>query len=193
MNLSSTAGHAAPEVLVVIAWHDALNSGDVGRLVDLSHPDVEVGGPRGAGHGAKLLREWVGRASIRLEPGRIFHEADTVVVEKKAQWRSPETGESNDARTVASFFVVSDGLVASVVRYPDVAEALRAADLDESHERGTSETLTTERGTRTWTRSKASTSNPAASSSSAYSPGRSSRWEPCAGSRPRRLRSSACA
>jgi hypothetical protein len=36
---------------------------------------------------------------------------------------------------VASVFVVSDGLVASVVRYPDVAEALRAANLDESHER----------------------------------------------------------
>jgi hypothetical protein len=31
--------------------------------------------------------------------------------------------------------VVRDGLVVSVVRYPEVGEALRAANLDESHER----------------------------------------------------------
>jgi hypothetical protein len=37
------------EVRVVEAWHAALNEGDVDRLVGLSHPDVEVGGPRGVG------------------------------------------------------------------------------------------------------------------------------------------------
>jgi ketosteroid isomerase-like protein len=135
MSLSSTAGYAAPELHAVIAWHEALNAGDVESLLELSHPDVEVGGPRGTGHGTQLLRGWVDRANIHIEPGRIFHEADTVVVEQEAMWRSPETGESNGAQTVASVFVVCDGLVASVVRYPDVADALRAANLDESHER----------------------------------------------------------
>jgi ketosteroid isomerase-like protein len=135
MSFSPTAGHAAPEIQAVTAWHEALNAGDVERLLKLSHPDIEVGGPRGTGHGAQILREWTTRANIHLEPGRIFHETDTVVVEQEAEWRSPETGESNGAQTVASDFVVSDGLVASVVRYPDVAEALRAANLDESHER----------------------------------------------------------
>ncbi|HJQ29047.1 MAG TPA: nuclear transport factor 2 family protein, partial [Rubrobacter sp.] len=134
----------ATEIHVVTAWHEALNAGDVERLVELSHPDVEVGGPRGTGHGAQLLREWVGRTNIRLEPGRIFHEAGTIVVEQEAEWRSPETGESNGTRTVASVFVVSDATVASVVRYRDVAEALRAANLDESHERDIGEAVTTE-------------------------------------------------
>ena len=74
-----------PELRAVEAWHEALNSGDADRIVALSQPNVEVGGPRGAGHGAGLLREWVGRANIRLEPRRVFHKADTVVVEQKAQ------------------------------------------------------------------------------------------------------------
>jgi ketosteroid isomerase-like protein len=136
MSPSSTAGHAAPEIQVVTAWHDALNAGDVDRLLELSRPDVEVGGPRGTGHGTQLLREWASRANVHLDPGRLFHEADTVVVEQEAEWRTPESGESNGALTVASVFVVRDGLVASVVRYPDLAEALRAANLDESRRYG---------------------------------------------------------
>jgi hypothetical protein len=74
----------------------------------------------------------VDRANVRLEPGRTFHEADTVVVEQGANWQPAEPG---DLQRVASVFVVDDGLVRSVVRYPDLASALRAANLDEAHER----------------------------------------------------------
>lgn len=122
------------EVTVVTAWHEALNSGDVERLVALSHPDVEVGGPRGTGRGAQLLREWIGRAGIRLDPRRIFQQADMVVVEQEAERRSAGTGGVIGIQTLASAFVVRDDRVASVSRYPDLAEALHAADLDESHE-----------------------------------------------------------
>lgn len=124
----------ASEIKAVLKWHEALNDGDIERLVALSHPKVEVGGPRGSGRGAQLLREWVDRANIRLESRRVFHRADTVVVEQEAEWRSPETGEPIGGQTVASVFVVRDGLVVSVLRYDDLAVALRVADLDESYE-----------------------------------------------------------
>lgn len=114
------------------AWHEALNAGDVERLAALSHPDVEVGGPRGTGRGAGLLREWVERANIRLYPSRFFHDEEAVVVEEEAQWRSPETGEEIGNSTVGSVFVVRDGRVASVLRHDDLAAALEAAGLDES-------------------------------------------------------------
>jgi ketosteroid isomerase-like protein len=129
---SSPASDISPEIQTVIAWHDALNNGDVERLVALSHPDVEVGGPRGTAHGAQILREWVDRTNIRLEPGRTFREANTVVAEQGAEWQSAEPG---GVQRVASVFVVSDGLVTSVVRYPDLASALRAGNLDASHEK----------------------------------------------------------
>lgn len=125
---------STPEVRVVVAWHEALNAGDLDGLAALSHPDVEVGGPRGAGRGARLLREWAQRASVRLEPRRVFHRTRTVVVEEEAEWRSPETGELVGNGTIGSVFVVRDGRVASVLRYDDLASALDAANLDETDE-----------------------------------------------------------
>ena len=132
MSFPPPAGHTSTEIQTVAAWHAALNSGDVERLVDLSHPDIEVGGPRGAAHGAQILREWVASADIRLEPLRTFHRDDTVVVEQEAEWRSAAPGA---IQTAASVFVVEDGVVKSVMRHPDLASALRAADLDETDER----------------------------------------------------------
>jgi ketosteroid isomerase-like protein len=124
----------ASEVQIVKAWHEALNDGDVDRLVTLSCPDIEVGGPRGSGHGVQLLREWVDRAGIYLEPQRIFHRADTVVVEQKAQWRSADTGQVTGSQIVGSVFVVRNGRIVRVMRYPDLANALHAGNLYESHE-----------------------------------------------------------
>jgi ketosteroid isomerase-like protein len=126
----------APEVRIVKDWHEALNGGDPDRLVELSHPDVEVGGPRGSGHGTQLLREWVDRANISLEPRRFFHRAETVVVEEEAEWRSAKTGEATGSQTAGSVFVVRDGRVARVMRYDDLAGALRAANIDGTHEVG---------------------------------------------------------
>jgi hypothetical protein len=124
----------ASEVRIVKAWHESLNEADVDRLVALSHPNIELGGPRGTGRGSQLLREWTARANIRLTPGRIFHRADTVVVEQEAEWSSPETGQVTDRQALASVFVLHDGRVASLWRYDDLVEALRTANLNESHE-----------------------------------------------------------
>jgi ketosteroid isomerase-like protein len=131
MNSPPPAGHTSTEIQTVMAWHEALNEGDVERLVELSHPDVEVGGPRGTGHGEQIVREWVDRANIHLEPERIFHDGDAVVAEQVAEWISTEP---SSRQTVASVFLVRDGLVTSVVRYPGLDDALRAADLDETQE-----------------------------------------------------------
>ncbi len=122
------------EVGTVEAWHQALNGGDIERVLALSHPDIEVGGPRGSGRGSELLREWVGRAGIYLKPRRVFRRENIVVVEQGAVWRSKDTGRLTSAQTVASVFVVRDGRIASVVRYPDVAEALRVTGVTEEHE-----------------------------------------------------------
>ena len=118
----------------VEAWHAALNAGDVERLLALSAEHVEVGGPRGAGRGTDLLREWLGRAQIRLEPRRIFARDGTVVVEQAAAWRAPDTEEQTPPQPAASVFRVREGRVGSVIRYDDLAAALAAAGLDQSDE-----------------------------------------------------------
>jgi hypothetical protein len=121
-------------VSIVNAWHEALNTGNVDRLIALSSDVIEVGGPRGRGTGpaAQLLRDWLGRAGIQLEPYRTYHRDNTVVVEQGARWQTCEAGTSAEPQTVAAVFVVKDGRVASVVRYADLASALAASGLTSS-------------------------------------------------------------
>ena len=119
---------------VVEAWHDALNAGDVERLVALSHPEIEVGGPRGGGRGEALLREWVERANVRLRPRRVYGSGDAVVAEQEAVWMTADGGNPSDSMLVASVFDVRDGRVAAVVRHGSLEEALDASGLDGSHE-----------------------------------------------------------
>ncbi len=120
---ADTDEEAAASVRVVAAWHAALNGGDVARLVGLSDPEIEVGGPHGTGSGTQLLREWVARAKVRLEPLRVVPRGGVVVVEQTATW---DDADPDPPAVVASVFVVRDGRVASVVRYDDLETALWA-------------------------------------------------------------------
>jgi len=123
-----------PEVEAVLAWHEALNAGDAERLAALSHPEVEVGGPRGSARGRQVLEDWVGRANVRLEPLRSFQNGRTVVVEEAATWRDARTGETTGEATVATIFALEGGLVAGIVRHDGLEDALRSAGLDGSDE-----------------------------------------------------------
>ena len=117
----------------VRAWHAAVNAGDLERLVALSSTDIEVAGPRGSGRGEQLLRDWFGRAGVRLEPLQTFsRDTDVVVVEQRATWAAPEGTTTSPPRTVASVFSVADGRVTSVMRYADLASALEASGLSPS-------------------------------------------------------------
>ena len=117
----------------VRAWHAALNDADVERLLTLSTADVEVGGPRGAGHGADLLRDWLARAAIHLEPGRIYGRAEVVVVEQTARWRAAD-GRLAEPQPAATIFRVRNGRVSSVMRYANIATALADAGFESSDE-----------------------------------------------------------
>jgi len=121
---------STPEVAAVLAWHEALNAGDAGRLAALSHPEVEVGGPRGGARGRQVLEEWVGRANVTLEPHRLYGRGPTVVVEERATWRDTRTGEVTGEATVATVFKLDGGLVAGVFRHDSLADALGSAGLD---------------------------------------------------------------
>jgi hypothetical protein len=123
-----------PELDSVLAWHEALNAGDAERVASLSHPEVEIGGPRGSARGRQVLKDWVGRANVRLEPLRSFQRGRTVVVEEAATWRDAQTAETVGAATVATVFEFDGGLVTGIFRYDGLKDALRSAGLDGSDE-----------------------------------------------------------
>lgn len=114
---------------IVAGWHTALNKGQVERLVEKVQPDVEVGGPRGKTRGAEVVREWFGRANVRLWPLRYFARQDTVVVEEKGEWLSPDPGQITGSQTVATVFTVRDGLIAAILRYDTLETALQEGGL----------------------------------------------------------------
>lgn len=122
------------ELETVLAWHAALNAGDSERVASLSHPEVEIGGPRGSARGRQVLKDWLGRANVRLEPLRLFRGDETVVAEEAATWRDAGTGETTGATTVATVFKLDGGLVAGIFRHEGLEEALQDADLDGADE-----------------------------------------------------------
>jgi hypothetical protein len=113
---------------VVRAWHEAVNRGDADALVALSDDDIEVGGPRGSARGSAVLRKWLGRAGIRLEPRRWFASPTEMVVEEVATWRGPD-GAVTDPAIIASSFTVENARVTRTVRFGSLSEALETTGL----------------------------------------------------------------
>ncbi len=109
-------------VEVVQAWHDAVNGHDVDAAVALCRPDVAVGGPRGTGEGHDVMRAWLNRSGIGLDPQEpLVEEGGRVVVHELAQWRTtadaPVQAPTDAPADTWVEFQVRDGLLASVVRY----------------------------------------------------------------------------
>ena len=119
----------ASSVTVVQAWQDAANTQNVDGLIALSDPNIEIIGPRGSGYGHQLLRDWLGRAGLRLETLRVFARGDAVVVEQHGVWRSVETGDVTGERDIASRFRVDGERIVQFARYDSLSEALAEADL----------------------------------------------------------------
>ena len=107
------------EIATVLAWHDALNEGDLDTLIQVSSDDIEFGDESGAGQGHQALREWASSLDVSAAvPGRMFVRDGVVVAEEQ------------DGKASA-FRVVRDH-VTSVFRHDDLVSALAATDLSET-------------------------------------------------------------
>lgn len=114
------------EIATVLAWHDALNSGDVDTLVSLSSDDIEIGDAHGAAQGHAALRDWAQKSSATVEVGRIYYHDGVVVVEEQVTSPGGETG------TAASAFRVVRDHVTAAFRHDDLNAALAATDLTDA-------------------------------------------------------------
>lgn len=119
---------------VALAWQEAVNDRQVERLVELSDPDIELVGPRGAGRGRQLLRDWLGRAQARFVARRSFARDNIVVIAQRGVWRDPATGAPAGDADLASAFRVAGGRVARFARYDDLDAALAATGLTAADE-----------------------------------------------------------
>lgn len=121
-------------MMLVAAWHDAVNSQDIDRLLVLSAATIEITGPRGSAYGHAVLRDWLGRAGLRLMPQRVFIRDSVVVVAQRATWRDADTGRLVGEADVASCFRVANNQIVQYARYDSLDDALATGGLIYSDE-----------------------------------------------------------
>lgn len=109
-------------VTTVLEWLSAVNAGDIDRALRYSAPEVTIVGPRGAGHGRELLRQWLTHAGATFTRRAVYAREDAIVVDQHGVW--PE-GEAD----TATRFRVADNEVAELQRYDRLDDALSAAGL----------------------------------------------------------------
>jgi len=114
-------------VEVVSRWHAAVNAGDTEAALALCTTDVAVGGPRGDGAGHELMRAWLQRSGILLQPQEELVERDgRLVVHELARWRTtanaPARAPTDAPADTWVTFEVRDGLVSAVRRYQTADE-----------------------------------------------------------------------
>ncbi len=113
-------------VQTVTDWLAAVNAGDVEGAVACSHPEVAVHGPRGSGHGHDLMRGWLQRSGIRLEPEHELQVApagggqgERLVVRATARWTADNVPFGAPAEPMQTWcvFEVQDAVITSISRY----------------------------------------------------------------------------
>ena len=131
---------------VVESWHSAIRMQNIEQLCALASRDVEVVGPRGAGRGHDVVRQWFVRGGFNAEPLRYFvGTRGNVVVEQRGRWFAPKSVTVEDSgrwvipdttseRIVASAFSVLAGRVVRYQRFDQLREALVAASLSDDDE-----------------------------------------------------------
>lgn len=112
--------------LVILEWHESVNSGDAHRVVETVGDQVVVLGPRGAGSiGRTQFLEWMERSGIALQPHSWHPVSDRLmVVEQDATW----PGDTEPVR-IATVFRVVNGKVTAALRLPDLDSALNLAGI----------------------------------------------------------------
>lgn len=119
---------------IVTAFHAHLANGDADAVVALADDTVEVGGPRGAGSGVELLREWVQRSNVTMTPTRWFAREDLVIVEQDAVWLERDSDVEMGRQVVTTTFRIEGGKIAGIYRHDDLAASLTIAGLDAGDE-----------------------------------------------------------
>ncbi len=125
--MTSPAAGSGPAdaVEVLSSWHAAVNAGDLEAAVRCCATEVAIEGPRDVGHGPDLVRAWLVRSGIRLEPQHdLIEHGGRFVVRELARWTTATAPDGAPVEPTVTWcvFTVADGRVSSIARYADEAE-----------------------------------------------------------------------
>ncbi|WP_273854305.1 nuclear transport factor 2 family protein [Guptibacillus spartinae] len=113
-------------------WVENSNKKDIPGLLDFSHSDIEIMGPKGSISGSHHLTDWIERANLRLDTIRRFAKGHHIVLEQQGTWYD-ENGQEKGHNIVFTFMRVIDGKVVFLARYDNKVEAFQVSELDEGN------------------------------------------------------------
>lgn len=115
------------EYATVLAWQDALSSGDADTLIKLSSDDIEISSAVGGAQGLVALLDWTAETHTTMTIDQAYVSGSIVVTTGTAT--GSLTGSAADTVTLAAAFRVVHDQVVSVFIHPDLDSALRATGL----------------------------------------------------------------
>lgn len=114
----------------VLAWQEALNSGDMDTLIELSSDGIELADDDRGVQGVTVLYQWASERHTTLTTDRLFERSGLVASDTVASG-SIVPGESDEDRRVGVVFTISEDRVASVFVHPDLQSAFAATGLQD--------------------------------------------------------------
>ncbi|MDN7243116.1 nuclear transport factor 2 family protein [Planococcus sp. N028] len=110
------------------AWVDKVNAQDVEGVLEVSDPNIELIGPRGAGFGHDLLVQWMENTGVRLHTITRYAKGPHVVYEQEAVW------ENQDGHVIVyTFMKIKDGKVVGLERFDNIDDAFSTSGLNEEN------------------------------------------------------------
>ena len=111
-----------------------MNAGAADLAGALCTSDVEVGGPRGSGHGRELLVDWVRQSGIRHTAGALVLRDGRCGRRAGRPLGRPGHRRARAPVRLATAFGVTDGRISRVLRHPDTPAALAVLGLGPADE-----------------------------------------------------------
>lgn len=112
----------------VLAWQDALNSGDIDTIIELSSDGIEISSSVGGSQGLVALLDWAAETTTTIALDEAYVNGSVVVTAGEAAG-ALAGDSSDDHRHMAIAFRVEDDQVVSVFIHPDLETALKATGL----------------------------------------------------------------
>lgn len=110
------------------AWVDKVNAQDVEGVLEVSDPNIELIGPRGAGFGHDLLVQWMENTGVRLHTITRYANDHCVVYEQEAVW------ENQDGHVIIyTFMEIKNGKVTRIERFDNSDDAFSTSGLSEEY------------------------------------------------------------
>ncbi|UOQ45496.1 hypothetical protein MUN89_06005 [Halobacillus salinarum] len=113
-------------------WVEKSNQQDIPGVIELSHSDMEILGPKGSIRGSHHLADWFKRANLHLYTIQRFAKGQHIVLEQQGTWYE-DSGQIKGESIVFTYMKVSDEKVAFLARYDNRSDALQAGGLSEEN------------------------------------------------------------